>query len=56
MNPPFPIGCIILEVNWNGEIINSWHSNSTDIQFISEAIIVVISFYTLDFPIYKLTF
>ncbi len=45
LGPSFPTGSIILEVNWNGEILNSWHSNSSDMQMISEAIIVVSQFY-----------
>ena len=32
---------IILEVDWNGQIINSWHSNAPDLQFFCEAKIIV---------------
>ncbi len=36
-----PKYAIILEVDWNGKIINSWHSNSPDMCFISEAKVIV---------------
>ncbi len=39
--PIMPPGSIILEVNWNGEILNSWHSNLFTLRTFSEAQIIV---------------
>ena len=39
--PIIPPGSIILELNWSGEIINSWHSNSKTHRTYSEGQIIV---------------
>ena len=39
--PVLPPYSIIMEVDWNGKILNSWHSNSKDVRFFSDAKIIV---------------
>ncbi len=39
--PFLPPYSIIIEVDWNGKILNSWHSNSKDVRFFSDAKIIV---------------
>ena len=39
--PILPPYSIIIEVDWNGKILNSWHSNSKDVRFFSDAKIIV---------------
>jgi hypothetical protein len=41
MLPVLPPYSIIIEVDWNGKILNSWHSNSKDVRFFSDAKIIV---------------
>ncbi|XP_057375784.1 adipocyte plasma membrane-associated protein Hemomucin-like [Daphnia carinata] len=38
--PVLPPYSVILEVDWNGKIINSWHSNLSDVRFFSDAKII----------------
>lgn len=39
--PTLPPYAIILEVDWSGKIVKSWHSNSPDHRFFSDAKIIV---------------
>ena len=39
--PVLPPYSIIIEVDWDGKILNSWHSNSKDVRFFSDAKIIV---------------
>ena len=39
--PALPKYSVIVEVDWNGKIVNSWHSNSPDARFFSDAKIIV---------------
>lgn len=41
MLPTLPKYSIIIEVDWAGKILNSWHSNSADFRFFSDAKIIV---------------
>ncbi len=46
--PIMPPGSIILEVNWKGEILNSWHSNLFTLRAFSEAQIIVSLFLNIN--------
>jgi hypothetical protein len=39
--PVLPPYSIIVEADWEGKIVNSWHSNSADKRLFSDAKIVV---------------
>lgn len=39
--PTLPEYAMILEVDWSGNIVHSWHSNSADLRFFSDAKIIV---------------
>lgn len=39
--PVLPPYAIVIEVDWNGKIVNSWHSNSPDVRFFSDAKVIV---------------
>jgi hypothetical protein len=39
--PVLPPYSIIVEADWEGKIVNSWHSNSADQRLFSDAKIVV---------------
>ena len=55
--PVMPPYNIILEVDWEGKIINSWHSNSRELKFFCEAkVIVSCSIFFLCFFLYCLCY
>ena len=39
--PAIPPYSIIMEVDWNGKILNSWHSNSPSLKSFSDAKVIV---------------
>jgi hypothetical protein len=44
--PVLPPYSIIVEADWEGKIVNSWHSNSADKRLFSDAKIVVSILYS----------
>ena len=51
ISPILPQYSLIIEVDWRGKIVNSWHSNLPDFRFLSDAkIIVSISYYCYLYP------
>jgi hypothetical protein len=50
LSPFAPPYSIVLELDWNGQIIRSWHSNQRDIAGFSEAKIIVSCVFFLSNP------
>lgn len=50
--PVMPPYSMIIEVDWNGKIVNSWHSNLSDVRFFSDAKIIVCIFLKVTFYFY----
>lgn len=50
--PVMPPYSMIIEVDWNGKIVNSWHSNLSDVRFFSDAKIIVCIFLKVAFYFY----
>ena len=39
--PFVPSYAVVMEIDWQGKILDSWHSNQPDLRFYSEAKIIV---------------